>query len=108
MVMDLIYSEVPSCVTDDIICWILSSHKVFAVNSFYKVLLPSATKHFPWKSVWKLKVATKASFLLWTAALEKTITTDNLRKRQLVVLDWYCMCKEDGGLGIFYVRCLVQ
>ncbi len=33
---------------------------------------------------------------LWTAALGKILTIDNLRWRHIVVLDWYCMCKCDG------------
>ncbi len=34
------------------------------------------------------------SFFLWTAALGKVLTSDNLRKRWLVVLDWCGMCRQ--------------
>ena len=36
----------------------------------------------------------KVSFFLWTAALGKVLTSDNLRKRWLVVLDWCGMCRQ--------------
>jgi hypothetical protein len=31
---------------------------------------------------------------VWTAALGKILTLDNLKKRQVIVIDWYCMCKK--------------
>ena len=31
-----------------------------------------------------------------TAALENILTIDNLRKRQILILDWCCMCKRNG------------
>jgi hypothetical protein len=49
--MEVIYSVVPSQVGKDTICWEPSFQRVFTVNSFYKVLLPPATRYFPWKSV---------------------------------------------------------
>ena len=41
------------------------------------------------------KFPTKVSFFLWTAALGRILTTDNLRRR-VVVVDWCCMCRRDG------------
>ena len=43
-----------------------------------------------------LKVPTKFSFFIWTAALRKIFTLDNLRRWKLVVVDWCCMCKRNG------------
>ena len=40
------------------------------------------------------KVPTKVSFFLWTAALGRILTIDNLRRHQVVVVDLYCMCKR--------------
>ena len=34
-------------------------------------------------------------FFVWTTALEKILTLDNLRKRNVVV-EWCCMCKNNG------------
>jgi hypothetical protein len=38
----------------------------------------------------------RVAFFIWTAALGKILTTDNLRKRRVIILDWYCMCKTSG------------
>ena len=94
--MDLIYSGVVRQGEADVMCWNASSHKLFEVKSFYAMLHPVSTKVFPWKKVWKSKAPSKVSFFLWTAAMGKILTTENLRKRRLVVIDWCCMCKRDG------------
>jgi hypothetical protein len=31
---------------------------------------------------------------VWTAELEKILALDNLRKRNIMVVEWYCMCKK--------------
>jgi len=36
------------------------------------------------------------AFFVWTAALEKILTHDNLRRRGVVVVEWYVMCKKHG------------
>jgi hypothetical protein len=37
------------------------------------------------------------AFFVWTAALEKILTHDNLRRRHIVVVEeWCCMCKKNG------------
>ena len=36
------------------------------------------------------------AFFVWVAALGRILTTDNLRRRNVIVLDWCCMCKENG------------
>jgi hypothetical protein len=51
---------------------------------------------FPWKSIWKVKVLVRVSFFAWTAALDRILTVDNLRKRGLIVVDWCSMCKRSG------------
>ena len=33
---------------------------------------------------------------MWTAASGNILTIDNLRKRQILILDWCCMCKRNG------------
>ena len=50
---------------------------------------------FPWKPLWKLKVPTKVSFFIWTTAFGKILTVDNLRRRQVVLVDWCCMRKQN-------------
>jgi len=36
------------------------------------------------------------AFFVWTAALEKILTHDNLRRRGVVVVEWCVMCKKHG------------
>jgi hypothetical protein len=80
----------------DTICWNLGSREVFEVRSFYLALIQPSSSYFPWRSVWKAKVPSRVAFFLWTATLGKILTTDNLRKRRIIILDWCCMCKADG------------
>ena len=51
---------------------------------------------FSWKSVWRTKSPLRAAFFVWSAALEKILTLDNLRKRLVVVINRCFMCKKDG------------
>ena len=94
--LDVIYSVLPTQEKPDSICWKLSSQKIFSVNSFYKRLISPAHRCYPWKSVWKPLAPSKVNFFIWTASLGKVLTIDNLRKHQMVLLDWCCMCKEAG------------
>ena len=34
-------------------------------------------------------MASKINFFVWMAALGRVLTNDNLRKRRLIVIDWY-------------------
>ena len=56
-------------------------------------LLPNANQIVPWKSIWKTKAPTHVAFFVWTAAMERILTIDNLRRRVLV-MDWCCTCKR--------------
>jgi hypothetical protein len=78
--LDVIYSVVPRQGEIDNICWNPSSNKVFSVNSYYKVLTSPTHRSFPWKRVWKSLVPLKVNFFVWTAALGKVLTIDNLQK----------------------------
>lgn len=55
----------------------------------YKVLHSTIPSNFPWKTLWKLKVPSKVSFFLWTAALGQILTIDNMRRRRIIVVDWF-------------------
>ncbi|KAF5455272.1 hypothetical protein F2P56_024868, partial [Juglans regia] len=52
--------------------------------------------NFPWKNIWRSKAPTKAAFFVWTAALGKILTIDNLRRRGLIITDWCCLCRNSG------------
>jgi hypothetical protein len=39
---------------------------------------------------------TRVAFFSWTATLGNVLTIDNLRKRDLFIQEWCCMCKRSG------------
>ena len=77
-------------------CWRASHHKKFEVKFYYKVLLQVEPASFPWRTVWRSKVPPRVAFFIWSPALGKILTIDNLRRRRVTIMDWYCMCKVDG------------
>lgn len=90
--MDLLYSNTVRGSGDDNICRIPAKVQRFAVHS-YRTLFAANDVTFPWKSIWRSRVPPRIAFFLWTAALGKILTIDNLQKRHIVVLDWHNMCK---------------
>ena len=80
----------------DSIHWNLSSHAIFEVSSFYSALTQPSTSHFLWRFVFKAKVPSRVAFFIWTASLGKILTTDNLRRHKVIILDWCYLCKADG------------
>ena len=77
-------------------CWKLASQKGFEVSSYHRALAPSGAVKFPWKSSWKPKVPSRVSFFIWTASVGRILTAKNLRKRNIILVSWCCMCKQDG------------
>ena len=58
--------------------------------------------------VWKAKVPPRVAFFVWTSALGKILTMDNLRKRRVMIQDWCCMCKSSGeSLNHLLLHCPV-
>jgi hypothetical protein len=42
----------------------------------------------------------------WTAALGKILMHDTLRRRNIVVVEWCCMCKKSGeSIGHLLFHC---
>ncbi|KAF5457906.1 hypothetical protein F2P56_021979 [Juglans regia] len=92
----LLYSCRPNTQHTDDLWWCPTRKGVFTVSSFYKVLTQVPDSQFPWRKLWCNKAPLKASFFVWTAALGKILTTDNLRRRNIIIADWCCMCKRGG------------
>ena len=44
--------------------------------------------------MWQTQAPPRAIFFVWSAALGKILTLDNLRKRNIIVLNRCCMCKR--------------
>jgi hypothetical protein len=94
--MDVLYqSGVKGCGPDKV-GWQKSSGKGFQVKFYYKALLPSIGLSVPWKIIWKTKVPLRVSFFVWTAARDRILTVQNLRRRQVMVIDWCYICKASG------------
>ena len=94
--MELLYSIPVSRASANSICWQPTSRKEFEVKSLYHVLHSPTQPLFPWRTVWKSWVPSKVAFFVWTAALDKILTTDNLRERGVIIMDWCCHCRLAG------------
>jgi hypothetical protein len=81
---------------DDTLVWSLSKRGLFEVKSFYEVLNRQDGPSFPWKSIWCVKALARVAFFEWTEAVGKILTHDNLRKKNVLVIEWCCMCKKSG------------
>ena len=86
----LLYSVRPNIQQEDELWWHPAGKGVFSARSFYKVLTQEPEIQFPWRKLWRHKAPPKASFFVWAASLGKILTTDNLRKRRIIIADWCC------------------
>jgi hypothetical protein len=59
------------------------------------------------RGVWRSKAPLRVSFFAWLAALGKIFTMSNLRKRQIIVIDWCCICKKSGKTVHFLLHCKI-
>jgi hypothetical protein len=80
---------------DDKMWWVPNRKGKFEVKSFYFILNSAVSFLFPWKSIWRTKAPPRVAFFVWSAALGKILTLDNLRKRNLVLVNRCGMCKKE-------------
>jgi hypothetical protein len=80
----------------DMLVWSLSKRGHFEVKSFYKVLASQEGSLFSWKSIRRVKASSRVSFFVWIAALGKILMHENLRRRNIVAVEWCCICKKSG------------
>jgi hypothetical protein len=93
---------------EDKICRIPSRRKSFEVKSYYNVSSIPIHSSFPSKSIWKVKVPPRVAFFVWTATLGKILTLDNLRKRNIIVMEWCYMCRNYGeSIDHLFLHCMV-
>jgi hypothetical protein len=107
---ELLYSQRVRHGGEDKICWIPTKRKSFEVKSSYQVLSSNSNVRasFPWKGIWKTKAPPRVAFFVWTAVLGKILTLDNLRKRQVIVMEWCCLCKTSGeSIDHLFLHCVV-
>jgi hypothetical protein len=79
----------------DKIWWVPNRKEKFEVKSFYFILNSSISFHFPWKSIWRTKAPSRVAFFVWSAALGKILTLDNLRKKNMVLVNRCGICKKE-------------
>jgi hypothetical protein len=75
------------------------------VKSYYQIMPNSVQYSFPWKSIWKVKAPPMVAFFVWTAALGKILTLDNLCKRNIMVAEWCYMCKHGESIDHLFLHC---
>jgi hypothetical protein len=80
----------------DCLGWSRSKRGQFEGKLFYKVLTSQDNPKFPWKSIWQVKAPSRVAFFVRIAAFGEILTHDNLRKRNVVMVEWCCMCKKSG------------
>ena len=85
--LDTIYGSSIKGFGEDKMCWKPSRDKRFKVNDCYRILVGFTDFCFPWKSIWKQKIPSRVVFFVFTAALGKYLTIDNLRKKKVWILD---------------------
>ncbi|KAF5442567.1 hypothetical protein F2P56_035211 [Juglans regia] len=78
----LLYSAKLNSQQADRLWWTPAGKGTFSVRPFYKSLSHIAHNQFSWRN----KTPPKAVFFTWTAALEKILTIDKLRKRLPIAL----------------------
>jgi hypothetical protein len=94
----LVYACKMRGVGNDKLWWLPSRKGKFEVKSFYRVLSPSGSSSFPWKSIWRFEAPPRLVFFAWTAARCNILTLDNLRRRGMVVVNRCWLCELDGEL----------
>jgi hypothetical protein len=70
--------------SEDRLWWASSKKCLFKVGSFFSSLAFSVGSHFSWKSVLWTQTLMRATYFVWSAALGKILTIDNLKKRHVI------------------------
>jgi hypothetical protein len=79
------------------------------VKSFYKALACQEVFYFSWKSIWRVKAPSRVSFFVWTAALGKILTHDNLCRRHIAGLSGaICARRVENPLTTFYFTAMLH
>uniref|UniRef100_A0A2N9EI09 Reverse transcriptase domain-containing protein n=1 Tax=Fagus sylvatica TaxID=28930 RepID=A0A2N9EI09_FAGSY len=69
--LEILYSVTITGIGEDKVCWQSSKAHIF-------------------------QVPPRVAFFTWTAALGRILTAENLRRRRIILVSWYCMCKANG------------
>jgi hypothetical protein len=69
--------------SEDKLWWVSSKKGLFKVMSFYS-LAYTRSSCFPWKSIWCSQAPSRVAFFVWSVALGKIFTLDNLGSGMLL------------------------
>jgi hypothetical protein len=94
--LQVLHSVKVSRGNEDKLWWVSSKKVLFKVKSSFYSLACTGSSRFPWRSVWRTQAPSRAVFFVWSAALGKILTLDNLRKRHVIVINKSYMCKKIG------------
>jgi hypothetical protein len=86
--LNLLYSSNTHSGEVDSMLWTPSSSHNFAIKSYYNMLQLDEHSSFPWKSIWKVKAPPHIAFFLWTIAMGRILTVDNLRRWGFHLANW--------------------
>jgi len=104
----ILYNFKVSSEGEDKLCWVPARKKSFEVKSYYQLMSSPTQSSFPWRSIWKVNVPSRVAFFVWTATLGKSLTLDNLRKRNIIVMDWCSICKSVGeSIDHLFLHCMM-
>lgn len=80
----------------DKMIWINSGNRTLSVLFLLKNMMGKSFNPFPWMGIWRSRLPLKVAFFGWAASLGKVLTINNLRKWQIIIVDWCCMCNKNG------------
>jgi hypothetical protein len=60
---------------------------------------------FSLNGIWRVQAPKRVAFFVWTAALGKILTHDNLRRCGIVVVEWCVMCKHGESVDHILLHC---
>jgi hypothetical protein len=105
----LLYSQKIRNGSEDKICWDPSKKKIFEVKSYLLLgSIYSGTGVWSLKEYWAGEGSPESGFFLWSAALGKILTLNNLQKRNIMVMEWCYMCKQCGeSIDYLFLHCEV-
>jgi hypothetical protein len=81
--------------SEDRLWWVSSKRGLFKVKSFFSSLASSEGSCFFWKSVTD-SGSFESGFFCVLTVLDKILTLDNLRKKQVIMVNRCCMLSEES------------
>lgn len=95
---DYLYSHSFDWHMEDRMCWVPEKSGLFAVKSYYKILIGGGVYSLPWKIFGRWKFLIGWLSLLGQQLKGKILILDNLKTRNIYVVNWCCMCENSEDL----------